>query len=446
MIRDLTEGRPFRVLLLFSLPMFFSMLFQQIYNLADSLIAGRFISEAALGAVGTCYPVTVIFIAIASGLSLGANTAAARAFGGKDWKELRQMIPTALLFMLLLSAAVMAAGLFACGPLLDLLQIPSDLREMCEVYLRIYLFGLPFLFLYNMAGSLFQALGDSRTPWRFLAAASVLNVLLDLLFAAVLNMGIPGTAWGTFLAQGFSAVGSCAALLRPFRRRILPEGAGRLVRWKYAGIILKLGIPSVLQQVFISLGQLSLQSVINPYGSGAVAGYTAAFRINTLFVTTTMTLSNALSSFVSQNLGAKKTERVRAGVGLALLISEGITLLILAVCLLFREPLIRLFVTEGASRETLETGTLFLTVAAPFFPVCCLKNTMDGALRGMGAMKCFMAATFADILVRIFLGAPFSARYGLGGVFWVWPAAWCVGTALSVLFYFWQGKKIKDSL
>ena len=137
---------------------------------------------------------------------------------------------------------------------------------------------------------------------------------------------------------------------------------------------------------------------------------------------------------------------MRAGVGLALLISEGITLLILAVCLLFREPLIRLFVTEGASRETLETGTLFLTVAAPFFPVCCLKNTMDGALRGMGAMKCFMAATFADILVRIFLGAPFSARYGLGEVFWVWPAAWCVGTALSVLFYFWQGKKIKDSL
>ena len=125
--------------------------------------------------------------------------------------------------LLLLSAAVMAAGLFACGPLLDLLQIPSDLREMCEVYLRIYLFGLPFLFLYNMAGSLFQALGDSRTPWRFLAAASVLNVLLDLLFAAVLNMGIPGTAWGTFLAQGFSAVGSCAALLRPFRRRILRE-------------------------------------------------------------------------------------------------------------------------------------------------------------------------------------------------------------------------------
>ncbi len=272
MIRDLTEGRPFRVLLLFSLPMFFSMLFQQIYNLADSLIAGRFISEAALGAVGTCYPVTVIFIAIASGLSLGANTAAARAFGGKDWKELRQMIPTALLFMLLLSAAVMAAGLFACGPLLDLLQIPSDLREMCEVYLRIYLFGLPFLFLYNMAGSLFQALGDSRTPWRFLAAASVINVLLDLLFAAVLKMGIPGTAWGTFLAQGFSAAGSCAALLRTFRRRILPEGAGRLVRWKYAGIILKLGIPSVLQQVFISLGQLSLQSVINPYGSGAGAG------------------------------------------------------------------------------------------------------------------------------------------------------------------------------
>ncbi len=448
MIRDLTQGKPAPVLLRFSMPMFFSMLFQQLYNLADSLIAGRFISEEALGAIGTCYPVTVIFIAVASGLSLGANTAVARVYGGKAWKEVGEFIPTAVWFAAGLSLAVMAAGLGACPLFMKILHLSGGLGEMCGEYLEIYILGMPFLFLYNMAGGIFQALGDSKTPWRFLAAASVINVLLDLLFVIVFQMGVPGTAWATLAAQGFSAAGSVLVLRRTYKNQILPNIPGENSRKRFCvgkvKEILKLGIPSVCQQVFISLGQMSLQSVINPYGTGAMAGYSAAFRINTLFVTTTMTLSNALSSFVSQNLGARKMDRVTAGVRAALWMAEGITLLIVIVCLGFREPLIRSFLADP-SPEAVKAGSLFLSVVSPFFPVCCLKNTMDGTLRGMGAMRAFLAATFADILVRIFLGRPFSRLFGLEGVFWVWPGAWILGTALSLGFYLYRRRRMKES-
>lgn len=444
MIHDLTEGAPGRVLTSFALPMFFSMLFQQVYNLADSMIAGRYIGTNALGAVGACYPVTVIFIAIASGLSLGAGTAVAQAFGKKAANDLKRYIPTAVVFLLAVSVAVTTAGLFLYKAALAALNMPTELLPMGTVYLKIYIFGIFFLFLYNISNSIFNALGDSKTPLCFLIFSSVLNILLDILFVTVFNLGIPGIAWATFISQALASCGSVLVLMKTYIKRIKTSGENcAAFDFSFIAIILKLGIPSVFQQVFISMGQLSLQSVINLYGADTVAGFSAGFKLNTLFVTTTMTLSNALTNYVAQNIGARKFQRMCASVRAALKISYAITAVIITVYLVFRRPLIQLFISGGASPEALSSGSLFLLIVSPFFLLCCAKNTLDGALRGMGAMKCFMAATFADIVIRILLGKPFSSLFGLAGVFWVWPVAWLAGTSLSAIFYLYHKYRLK---
>lgn len=450
MIHDLTEGAPGRVLTSFALPMFFSMLFQQVYNLADSMIAGRYIGTNALGAVGACYPVTVIFIAIASGLSLGTGTAIAQAFGKKYFNSLKYFIPTSVIFLLIISFIITALGLLFCSPLLKFLNMPETLFNMGVNYLTVYISGVCFLFLYNICNSIFTALGDSKTPLFFLIFSSVLNIILDILFVTAFHLGIFGIAWATFISQALSAVGSSLTLLRLYTNKIFTDKISfkmikTLIDLKFIVTILKLGIPSALQQLFISAGQLSLQGVINSYGPGTVAGFSAGFKLNTLFVTTTMTLSNALTSYVGQNIGARKFNRMRAGVLLTLKISYVITIVIVTIFFIFRRPLIQLFITGDTSEAALSSGTLFLTIVSPFFLLCCAKNTLDGALRGLGAMKSFMAATFTDVLIRILLGNTFSKNWGLEGVYWIWPAAWTCGTILSASFYLYQIRKLKNN-
>ena len=435
MNKDLTIGSPRAALWRFSLPLFGSILFQQLYNIADSLVAGKFIGEEALAAVGNSYEVTLIFIAFAFGCNIGCSVVVSRLFGAKDWRGMKAAVSTTFIASGALCLVLMGAGFLLCPALLRLILTPAEIFEDCMLYLRIYVAGLPFLFFYNISTGIFSAMGDSKTPFLFLAASSTANIAVDVLFVKGLGMAVDGVAWATFLCQGVSCLLAVTAVLR--RLRTVPH-AGKAARFSPALFreIAVVAVPSILQQSFISVGNIVLQGIINSYGSGVMAGYSAAVKLNNMVITAFTTLGNGMSNFVAQNIGAGKKERVRQGFWAGLEMVYLLCVPILALYLLCGEPLIRLFI-EAPSQDALHAGTAFLRIVTPFYLVVSTKLIADGVLRGAGAMRRFMAATFSDLILRVTLAYVFSALFAWGstGIWCAWPVGWSIGTVLSVIFY-----------
>ncbi len=434
MNRDLTVGHPGRALRRFCLPLFGSILFQQFYNIADSLIAGKFIGESALAAVGNSYEITLLFIAFAFGCNIGCSVVVSRLFGGRAYGEMKTAVTTTLLAAGALCLALMAGGLLGSRALLALIRTPEEVMEASKLYLDIYLWGLPFLFFYNIATGVFSALGDSRTPFLFLALSSTANIGADMLFVTAFDMGVAGVAWATFLCQGVSCLLALAVVFRRLAR-IPTEGRWPLFSAAALGRVAAIAVPSILQQSFISVGNIVIQGAINSFGTGVMAGYSAAVKLNNLVVTSFTTLGNGVSNFTAQNLGAGKTERVdqgfRAGLGLV----WAICLPVAAAYFFAGRPLLCLFIDEP-TRTALDTGTAFLRLLSPFYFVVSAKLTADGVLRGAGSMGRFMAATFTDLILRVTLALALS-RTGLGatGIWLAWPIGWTTATVLSLLFY-----------
>lgn len=441
MITDMTEGNIPKTLAAFTFPMLVSVMFQQIYNIADSMIAGRFVGEGALAAIGASYPITMLFMAVAVGCNIGCSVVISQLFGGRRFGELKTAVTTTLLSSLGLSLLLTGAGLPLCGLLLEGLNTPGNIFADAGTYLGIYTGGLAFLFLYNVCTGIFTALGDSRTPLYFLIGSSVGNILLDLLLVTVIPLGVAGVAWATFIAQGAACVLSGLTLFR--RLRQLPAGEPhQLFSLEMLGRIARVAVPSILQQSFISVGNLCVQVLINGYGSAAIAGYSAAVKLNTFAITSMTTLGNGVSSFTAQNLGAGKPERVRRGLWTGVVLAGAVSLLFFGACFFGSRELIGLFL-EGGSREAAEVGRQFLRIVAPFYPVIAVKLMADGVLRGAGAMGSFMVATFTDLILRVILAYILSPVMGLAGIWSAWPAGWIVAMVLSGVFYFsgvWKRK------
>ena len=440
--KDLTIGNPLTVLLAYSLPMFASMFFQQAYNLVDSWIAGNWVGAISLGAVGTCYPITVFCIAIASGLSMGTSIYCSQHFGASASGKVRMGITTSLMVFLPFSVLLMIVGLFSCSGILSLFSVPAEAWLPTEQYLRIYLAGLPFLFLYNITTGILNGLGDSKTPLIFLIGSSLMNIILDLVLVILLPLGIRGLALATLLSQAAAAIATFVTVLRLIRQL---EAETDVPRFSLPVLreILNLGIPSVIQHAFMSTGQMVLQNVINRYGIIVMAGYSVAFRINGLYVNSNMALSNALSGFIAQNKGAGNIGRIRQSYRLSVVITGIFSLLTVLLLLTCGRPILSFFVGDDPEKaEIVAAGMGFFRIVVPFYLMVFLKNVSDGALRGIGNMKAFMFATILDVMFRIFLGPIFSDRFGLNGVWWVWPAAWLVGTSISFGAWLWGIHKL----
>ena len=433
MNKDLTVGKPQTVLWQFSLPLLGSVLFQQLYNIADSLVAGKFIGENALAAVGNAYEITLIFIAFAFGCNIGCSVVVSRFFGAHKITDLKTAVSTTFIAVAALLAVLMTGGLALCRPLLALINTPDSLMADCQLYLNIYLLGLPFLFYYNVATGIFSAMGDSRTPFLFLAASSTSNILVDILFVKAFSMGVSGVAWATFLCQGVSCVLDVRALMRRLSR--LPhEGTPRRFSAGILRSIVAIALPSTLQQSFVSVGNILIQSVINGYGPAVIAGYSAAIKLNNLVITSLTQLGNGMSNYVSQNIGAGKQERIAPGFKAGLQMVYALLIPVLVLYVGFPTLPIGIFM-EGSGSEAMRTGVQFLRIVSPFYLVVCIKLIADGVLRGAGLMRQFMAATFSDLLLRVALCIAFSSLFGVVGVWCSWPVGWAAGTALSVLFY-----------
>lgn len=433
MVKDLTVGKPEEVLWKFSIPMFISVIFQQMYNIADSVIAGKFAGEDALAAVGASYPITMIFMAIAVGSNIGCSVVISQLFGGKQYKKMKTAIYTTLTASVVLSLVLTAAGLLGTDGLMRLIQTPDNIFDDGALYLGIYIGGFLFLFLYNICTGIFQSLGDSKTPLYFLICSSVGNVILDWVFVAVFHWGVAGVAWATFLAQGVSCVLAVVTLMMRLRG-IKTEGPVPKFEWNMLGHVGRIAVPSILQQSFISIGNIFIQSLINGYGSSVIAGYSAAVKLNTFTITSFTTLANGLSSFTAQNIGAGQLERVKRGLRAGMKLALCVAVPFFVAFFFLGNTMILMFMEEGGT-TAMGIGVTFLKVVSPFYFVISLKLMADGVLRGAGDMKRFMIATFTDLILRVALAYILSAKFGTLGIWISWPIGWTVATVLSVGFY-----------
>ncbi len=434
MNKDLTEGKAEKVLWQFCLPLFGSIIFQQLYNIADSLVAGKFIGENALAAVGNSYEITLIFIAFAFGCNIGCSVTVSTFFGAKQYARMKEAVSTAMIASGVLCAVLMCAGILSCGALLKLIRTPAEILADSRLYLDIYMWGLPFMFFYNISNGIFSAMGDSRTPFYFLAASSLSNIFMDIWFVAGLHMGVAGVAWATFICQGISCVLALSVVMKRLKG-IRTEETYALFSWKLCGRIAKISVPSTMQQSFISIGNIILQSVINGFGPGVIAGYSAAIKLNNLVITSFTTLGNGVSNYAAQNIGAGKLKRIPEGFQAGLKMVWILSAVLTSLYLLGGKQLLMLFMNE-ASGEAMKTGLTFLRIASPFYAVISAKLVADGILRGAGRMNEFMTATFTDLILRVTL-AIILAKTSLGstGIWCSWPIGWITATVLSVLFY-----------
>ncbi len=433
MNKDLTVGEPKKVLWQFCLPLFGSIIFQQLYNLADSLVVGKFVGENALAAVGNSYEVTLIFIAFAFGCNIGCSVIVSQLFGTKEYGQMKTAVYTSLIATAVVCGTLMLFGTLCCDGMLHMIHTPEKVFADSRLYLDIYIWGLPFLFFYNVCTGIFSALGDSRTPFVFLAFSSLANVAVDILFVQGFHMGVGGVAWATFLCQGVSCVLAVVFVLR----RLAAVKTGQkadIFSWRLLGKIAVIAVPSIFQQSFISVGNIVLQGVINGFGPSVMAGYSAAVKLNNLVITSLTTLGNGISNYTAQNMGAGKLSRIREGFRAGIRLVWMICVPFVFLYFLGGKYLVYLFMKD-ITGTAVDTGVQFLRILSPFYFIISIKLAADGILRGAGLMGRFMASTFTDLILRVILAFVLSVPFGATGIWCAWPVGWILGTVLSLVFY-----------
>ena len=434
MAQDLTIGKTNKILLKFTLPLFVSVIFQQMYSIADSLIAGRFAGEDALAAVGASYPITNIFNAVAFGCNIGCSVVISQYFGAKNYKRVKTATSTALISCVVIGLFLTVTGVLLTPHLLSLIDTPQNIFDDSSLYLSIYTGGFVFLFIYNIANGVFTSLGDSKTSLYFLIFSSVTNVILDYVAVVFLDMGVAGVAWATFIAQGVAGALSVVTLLRHLKN-IETDGRYKIFSVSVLRKMARISIPSVLQQSFVSVGNVFIQKLINGFGSSVVAGYSAAIKLNTFTINALYTFGNGVSSFTAQNVGAGKYHKIKEGMRYGSLMAIVTGSVFALAYIMLNGQFINLFVEGEGSAETVKAGTAFLKTVAPFYCFIGVKLVGDGVLRGTGSMKLFMVATFTDLLLRVVLAFVLAPVYGYQGIWASWPIGWTVATVLSLVFY-----------
>lgn len=434
MNRDLTVGEIRPAIWRFTLPLLGSMLFQQLYNIADSLVAGKFLGADALAAVGNSYEITLIFIAFAFGSNIGSSVIVSQYFGAGRKREMKTAISTTFIAAFVLSVLLIIIGIIFTDPLLEMINTPPELLEMSALYLDIYIYGLIFLFFYNIATGIFTAMGDSRTPFIFLAISSTANIGADILFVTAFGMGVDGVAWATFICQGASSILAVAALIIRLRKIGENREKALLFSWTILSQITKVAVPSILQQSFVSVGNILIQSVINSFGTAVMAGYAAAIKLNNMVITSITTMGNGISGFSAQNFGAGKIDRVIKGRKEGLLLSSAFSVIAALLFFFLGRCILLLFMNEDAA-AALNEGMRFLRIVSPFYIMIGVKIITDAVIRGSGDMIPFMISTFSDLILRVLLAFILSSFLGAIGIWLSWPIGWAVGTIISIAFY-----------
>ena len=430
---DLTAGNITRKLCFFTLPLLISVICQQIYNLADSIIAGKFLGESSFAAISNSYEITLIFMAISVGSNIGCSVIISQLFGAKRFSDMKSAVFTTFICTLVLSVILTAIGISTLPIFLKLINTPDSIYSDCYDYLVIYILGFGFMYLYNIANGTFSAMGDSVTPLIFLVSSSVLNIILDIL---LIPIGVTGIAWATFIAQALACILSLIFIFRKISK--IREKADSFFSFPLLKKIASVAIPSIFQQSFISTGNIILQGLINSYGTAVIAGYGAGVKLNNFAINTMTTLGNGISAFTAQNIGACKLDRVKKGFAVGLKIGFTVSVIFALPFFILPETIVSFFI-ENPTEQAIKTGCIFLRILSPFYFIISIKLVSDGILRGSGAMKYFMCATFTDLVLRVVLAFLLSSFFESVGIWMAWPLGWLVGVGLS--FYFYKKEK-----
>lgn len=438
---SMTSGNPAKALIAFTLPLVCGNLFQQFYNIVDSIIVGKFVGEDALAAVGASTAITMLFVMVANGTGIGCSIIISNLFGAQDIRRMKSAISTALWSILAFSAVMSLLGLGINQGIMHLIGTPKNIFDDAAAYMRIYFMGFVFLFLYNAFSAIFNALGDSKKPLMFLFFSSVLNIGLDLLTVVHFGMGVRGVAWATLIAQASSAVLSFFFLLRKLRQMPCEPFA------RFDGTLLKrmviVAIPTVLQQSIISVGMLLVQSVVNRFGSSFLAGYTAAIKLDSIAIVPMVAVGNAASTYVAQNLGAGRIDRIKHGYRICLAMAAGIALFIAVLMQLAGGTMIHWFLDNDSSARAIEVGTAYLRIVSGFYFLMGIMNVSCGILRGAADMKWFLAGSLVNLTVRVVLSYVLADVTSGYVIMWANPVGWGICLLIVAARYFQGGWKKK---
>lgn len=431
---NLITQKPGKALFLFALPMIIGNMFQQFYNMADSIIVGQLVGEDALAAVGASYSFTTVFIMIAIGGGIGASVLTSQYLGAGKLKEMKSSIYTFLITFAVLSTLLAILGLIVNPFVLRLLKTPENIMSDALLYLQIYFVGLPFMFMYNILSSDFNALGKSSIPLALLIFSSILNIVLDIWMVGPLGLGVAGAAIATVIAQGISALISLFLLLKLLRSYKTTEKIQLFNRNMFLTGT-KIAIPSIIQQSIVSIGMLLTQSAVNRFGSSALAGFSAGSRLESLCIVPMIATGNAMSTFTAQNLGAGQTERIKKGYRSAYIIIIAFGAALILISQLFYEPVISAFVDKESSLQAFETGVSYFRFIGLFFSFLGFKAITDGILRGSGDVKVYMLANLINLTIRVAVAQLCSPVWGIEFVWYAVPMGWAVNYLISLFWY-----------
>ena len=428
----ITEN-PIKALIVFAIPMIIGNLFQQAYTMADSAIVGRLVGEKALAAVGAAYSLTNIFICVAIGGGMGASVIVSQYFGHGNYGKLKKTVYTALVTFLVISVMLGVIGLAFSKNIMIAMNTPVEVLDMSVTYLQIYFLGLPFLFMYNVLSSMFNALGKSRIPLYFLIFSSVFNIVLDWVFVADFALDVAGVAWATLIAQGVSVLGSFTVLRKELKK--LEGASDGIFEAEELLPMAKIALPSILQQSTVSIGMMLVQSVVNSFGAESLAGFSAGMRIESICVVPMAAVGNAISSYTAQNIGAGQLKRVSKGYVQANKMVIFFGAVICVILELFPTQFITLFLGADGSQVAIATGYGYLVFMGFFFFMIGFKMAADGVLRGAGDMKLFTIANLVNLSIRVIMAMTLAPRFGIAWVWYAVPIGWTANFVISYLEY-----------
>ncbi len=441
---DMTQGVIWKQILLFALPLLAGNIFQQFYNTADSIVVGNFVGKEALAAVGSVGPIINSLIGFFMGLATGAGVVISQAYGAKNEEKVSKAVHTTLIMTFLLCAAFSVIGVLATPSMLRLMSTPQDVFYEASGYLKIYFAGVSGLMVYNMGAGILRAVGDSKRPLYFLIFSACMNTVLDILFVAVLRMGIAGAAWATVIAQIMSAIMILFVLSRsegPYRLHV----PSLYIEAKILKEIVFLGLPAAIQMMITSFSNVFVQSYINAFGSNVMAGWSAYTKIDQFILLPMQSVSLSSTTFVGQNYGAGLINRIKKGTGTALFLAVAVTLSMMIPVLYFAPMLVGLFSKENA---VIRYGAMLLRMMSPFYLVCCINQVYASALRGLGNTRAPMIIMLSSFVVfrQIYLFTVSRLAGTFPIVAFGYPAGWIVCSITLLLYFRWYWKRNKNTL
>ena len=446
MAKDLTVGKPFKVILTFALPMIIANIFQQLYNIVDTAVVGQLCGSAELAGVGSTASMVFLIVQVAMGASVGCSVVISQLFGAKRLKDTKTAIYTTLVTMGVMGAVFTLVGVVFVDGILGMLSTPADIYDLAKQYLQIYFYGCIPMLLYNGITSAFNALGESKLPLYFLIFSSFVNIGLDfLLVLPPFNMGVAGVAWATFVAQTLACAMSLFVLLKKVKKIAPDEKANAFDKLLFKKIM-RIGLPSMLQQSVISVGHLFVQALVNSYGATVIAGFTAATKVEGVLTSTFVNIGNALSSFTAQNIACKQIDRVKQGFKTTFYIIAGLSVVMLVLSLTIAEPMLSIFMDTTSSAEAVAVGKEYIQIVGCTYLVCGMMVIENGVLRGAGDVKAVVFCSVCNIFCRVGGAYLFAHLFGQSAIWWAVSLGWLVGTIISLVRYCGGKWKTKSAI